>query len=93
MPPLDKAGPANAPQPYPESGGMPFGTQDQLILVPFNDPAALEAAFAAHGHEAAVLMMEPINYDQAVSCRNRALCNCAEPYATNMALSSFMTKC
>lgn len=64
MPPLDQAGPATAPRPYPESGGMPVNTQDNLIIVPFNDPAALEAAFAAHGHEAAVLMMEPINYDQ-----------------------------
>ncbi|MCX6048657.1 MAG: aminotransferase class III-fold pyridoxal phosphate-dependent enzyme [Chloroflexi bacterium] len=64
MPPLDKAGPAAAPLPYAESGGIPVNTQENLILVPFNDPTALEAAFAAHGHEAALLMMEPINYDQ-----------------------------
>ncbi len=64
MPPLDQAGPADAPLPYPESGGIPVHTRDDLIVVPFNDTAALEAAFAAHGHQVAALLMEPINYDQ-----------------------------
>ncbi len=31
---------------------------------PFNDPAALEAAFAAHGDEVAVLLMNDQRYDQ-----------------------------
>ncbi len=64
MPPLADAGPAEAPHLYPESGGIPNNVREHLVVVPFNDPAALEAAFAAHGHEAAVLLMEPINYDQ-----------------------------
>lgn len=64
MPPLDQAGPARSPHPYPESEGMPAHTRDDLIVVPFNDPQALEHAFAAHGHEVAALLMEPINYDQ-----------------------------
>lgn len=64
MPPLDQAGPASAPRAYPESAGMPADAGVELILVPFNDPAALEAAFVAHGPTVAALLMEPINYDQ-----------------------------
>lgn len=63
-PPLDQAGPESAPTPYPESGGIPYNVRENIVIVPFNDVAALEAAFAAHGHEAATLMLEPINYDQ-----------------------------
>ena len=64
MPPLDQAGPAHAPRAFAESAGMPAHAADDLILVPFNDPAALQAAFAAHGHDVAALLMEPVNYDQ-----------------------------
>jgi glutamate-1-semialdehyde 2,1-aminomutase len=64
MPPLDQAGPADAPSAYPESAGMPVHTRDDLVVVPFNDPGALEQAFAQHGHEVAALLMEPVNYDQ-----------------------------
>lgn len=64
MPPLDQAGPASAPVAWPESGGMPRGGDQHVIVVPFNDPEALRAAFARHGHEVATLLMEPINYDQ-----------------------------
>ena len=62
-PPLEQAGPANAPTPYRESAGIPPLLDDLIVVVPFNDPAALEAAFARHGHETAALMLEPINYD------------------------------
>jgi glutamate-1-semialdehyde 2,1-aminomutase len=62
-PPLEKAGPRDAPIPYAESDGIPPGLGDLVVVVPFNDPQALEAAFATHGHEVAALIMEPINYD------------------------------
>jgi glutamate-1-semialdehyde 2,1-aminomutase len=62
-PPLDEAGPPATPIPYPESSGMPTSLKDLVVVVPFNDPVALEAAFAKHGHEVAMLIMEPINYD------------------------------
>jgi glutamate-1-semialdehyde 2,1-aminomutase len=64
MPPLDQAGPAHAPRAFAESAGMPLQAADDLILVPFNDPAALQAAFDAHGDTVAALLMEPVNYDQ-----------------------------
>jgi len=64
MPPLEHAGPARTPTPYVESSGVPANTRDHLIVLPFNNPQALEAAFAAHGREVAALLLEPINYDQ-----------------------------
>jgi glutamate-1-semialdehyde 2,1-aminomutase len=62
-PPLDKAGPAERPTPYPESAGIPPQTAQHLIVLPFNDFENLEKAFAEHGEQAAALFMEPINYD------------------------------
>jgi glutamate-1-semialdehyde 2,1-aminomutase len=62
-PPLGEAGPSAAPIPYPESSGIPSDVKDELVIVPFNAPAALEAAFAQHGGEVATLVLEPINYD------------------------------
>ena len=62
-PPLDGAGPASSPRPYRQSAGMPAALDPLVIVVPFNDPDALERAFAEHGSEIATLVMEPINYD------------------------------
>jgi glutamate-1-semialdehyde 2,1-aminomutase len=62
-PPLAEAGPHAAPIPYPESRGMPPGLENLIVVVPFNDPGALERAFQEHGSETAALIMEPINYD------------------------------
>lgn len=62
-PPLAQAGPADAPRPYRESAGIPPRLDELVVVVPFNDPAALEAAFARHGAAAAALVLEPINYD------------------------------
>jgi len=64
MPPLDRAGPARTPTPFAESSGVPRNTSDHVIVLPFNDPAALEAAFLAQGSSVAALLLEPINYDQ-----------------------------
>jgi glutamate-1-semialdehyde 2,1-aminomutase len=62
-PPLDQAGPAAAPIPYPQSAGVPRSASERIVVVPFNDPEALKAAFAQHGSQVATLIMEPINYD------------------------------
>ena len=62
-PPLDHAGPAAMPIPYPQSAGIPASARERIVVVPFNDPALLEAAFAQHGPQAATLILEPINYD------------------------------
>jgi glutamate-1-semialdehyde 2,1-aminomutase len=62
-PPLEHAGPPEAPRAYAESAGMPPLLDELVVVVPFNNPQALEAAFARHGERAACLILEPINYD------------------------------
>jgi len=53
----------NRAHPYLESPGMPAGLADYIIPVPFNDVAALTSAIAEHGHEAAMVILEPINFN------------------------------
>ena len=43
----------------PDSPGVPKGVAANTITVPFNDRAALEAAFAAKGRDIAAVIMEP----------------------------------
>ncbi len=54
---------ADPTAPYAESAGIPRDTAQHVIVVPFNDPDALRAAFAAHDGQVAALIMEPVNYD------------------------------
>ena len=60
----EQAGSAHAPRAYPESAGVPASVHGDIIIIPFNNEQALDDAFAAHGQEAAALVLEPINYDQ-----------------------------
>ncbi|PMP73047.1 MAG: aspartate aminotransferase family protein, partial [Roseiflexus castenholzii] len=62
-PPLHAAGDPHLPQIYPESSGMPGALTSTILVLPFNDPEALEEAFAEHGERIAALALEPINYD------------------------------
>jgi glutamate-1-semialdehyde 2,1-aminomutase len=63
QPPLDKAGPADRPTPYRQSAGIPEALAELVVVVPFNDPAAIERAIVEHKDDAACVLMEPINYD------------------------------
>ncbi|MCB0133420.1 MAG: aminotransferase class III-fold pyridoxal phosphate-dependent enzyme, partial [Caldilineaceae bacterium] len=63
-PAVEQAGPPSSPIAQAESAGMPSSDRGNIIIVPFNDVTALEAAFAQHGAQVAALLMEPINYDQ-----------------------------
>ena len=53
----------NRTQPYLESPGIPAAFADFIIPVPFNDVAAMTRAIAEHGHEAAMVILEPVNYN------------------------------
>ena len=53
----------NRSHPYLESPGIPAAFADFIIPVPFNDVAALTRAIADHGHETAMVILEPINYN------------------------------
>jgi glutamate-1-semialdehyde 2,1-aminomutase len=62
-PPLDKAGPPEAPARIPESAGIPPADAQAVIVLPWNDIDALERCLASQGPEIAAVIMEPINYN------------------------------
>jgi glutamate-1-semialdehyde 2,1-aminomutase len=51
--------------PAVESAGVPPGMADYVIVIPWNDPAALEQAVWEHGEEVAAIICEPVNYNSA----------------------------
>jgi glutamate-1-semialdehyde 2,1-aminomutase len=57
-PALDEAGPADAPNSVPQSGGITTGTIDDVVVVPFNDPDALDRVLA--GGDVACFIVEPV---------------------------------
>jgi glutamate-1-semialdehyde 2,1-aminomutase len=59
-PSLADAGPADHPFAVPGSTGMPQEVADSLVILPWNDVAAVEAAFADRGDEIAAVITEPI---------------------------------
>jgi glutamate-1-semialdehyde 2,1-aminomutase len=44
----------------PGSPGVPEGTVADTLVVPFNNPEAVEAAFAEHGPDLAAVIVEPV---------------------------------
>ena len=62
-PPVEAAGPPEAPVPVVESGGIPPELQQFVIVLPWNDIDALERTLRARGGEIAAVIMEPINYN------------------------------
>jgi glutamate-1-semialdehyde 2,1-aminomutase len=62
-PPLERAGPADAPHAVVESAGVPPEAGSHVTVVPFNDAGALERAVLAHRDDLAAVILEPINYD------------------------------
>lgn len=56
----EEAGPTEAPCVVPMSDGQPPGTYEDIVVLPWNDAAALERAFAARGAEIAGVLTEPI---------------------------------
>jgi len=59
-PPLDRAGPENDMTPVPSTGGMAPGSDQGLIIAPWNDVDALERIFERQGSRIAGVIMEPI---------------------------------
>jgi glutamate-1-semialdehyde 2,1-aminomutase len=58
-PPLEVAGEDPAPVGVPNSAGTLRAVTDEVLVVPANDPGALEACFAEHGDAIAGLIVEP----------------------------------
>jgi glutamate-1-semialdehyde 2,1-aminomutase len=61
--PADRLGPEEEPAPYPGSSGLPAGLEGNLVIVPYNRPDLLEAAFRRHGAELAAAICEPVYYN------------------------------
>jgi len=59
-PPLDAAGPYDAPVPVPGSGGMATSTAGDLVIAPWNDVDVLSRILDAHPGEIAAIIMEPV---------------------------------
>ncbi|MEX2112488.1 MAG: glutamate-1-semialdehyde 2,1-aminomutase [Pirellulales bacterium] len=57
---LVAAGSAAATLGVPDSPGVTRGTTRDTLVLAYNDPAALAAAFAAHGDAIAAVILEPI---------------------------------
>ncbi|MDA8219390.1 MAG: aspartate aminotransferase family protein [Dehalococcoidales bacterium] len=49
--------------PAVESAGVPPQLADLVIVIPWNDPAALQQALAEHGSEIAGIICEPVNFN------------------------------
>ncbi len=47
----------------PNSGGVPSEGGEDVVMIPFNDAPAFEAAMTAHGDELAAVICEPIHYN------------------------------
>jgi glutamate-1-semialdehyde 2,1-aminomutase len=45
---------------YPDSAGVPAELAALTLVIPYNDPAALEAVFAQHGESIAALIVEAV---------------------------------
>jgi glutamate-1-semialdehyde 2,1-aminomutase len=59
-PPLERAGPDEAPEPYLPSAGQSAAAAHDIAVLPWNDLEAVRAYLAAHAAETAALIMEPI---------------------------------
>ena len=60
-PPLEEAGPPDAPEAHLPSLGQLAASADQVVILPWNDAAALERMFTGPGRERiAALILEPI---------------------------------
>ena len=60
VPTMDSSGPAERPWTVPFSRGIPPETAHSTMVVPFNDPDALQAIFEEHGYRIGALIMEPV---------------------------------
>jgi glutamate-1-semialdehyde 2,1-aminomutase len=50
---------ANFPRPVPDSAGIPKSVQEEVLVAPFNDLAAVERLVAEQGEEIAGIILEP----------------------------------
>ncbi|HEV8596190.1 MAG TPA: aspartate aminotransferase family protein [Candidatus Dormibacteraeota bacterium] len=59
-PPVDEAGPADAPVARPDSIGTPRWALEETVVLPFNNPDACEAIIRKEAGSLAAVILEPI---------------------------------
>jgi len=59
-PKIDKAGPDDRPVPVPQGPGMPKGVEENLIILPWNDPDLLAKTIKREGDNIAAVLTEPV---------------------------------
>ena len=60
VPSMDSSGPEERPWTVPFSRGIPEGTEQHTMVVPFNDIPALERTLSEHGDRIGAMIMEPV---------------------------------
>lgn len=58
-PPLHKAGRRSAPSPVPSAGGIAPHAVDEIVILPYNDKAAVERLIVEHRNELACVLFDP----------------------------------
>lgn len=64
--PPSVAGHRNDPVPVPDSSGIPPGSLEDTILVPWNDPERVESALKQHAGGVAAIVSEPVMANMGV---------------------------
>jgi glutamate-1-semialdehyde 2,1-aminomutase len=59
-PPLEAAGPADAPHSVPESAGLAAETAEQVLVMPFNDREAVARLVDSHADRLAAIILDPL---------------------------------
>jgi glutamate-1-semialdehyde 2,1-aminomutase len=59
-PPVDKAGPADAPTPWPAVQGITPSAAEGIVILPWNDPAAVDRLMDERGSDIAAIITEPL---------------------------------
>lgn len=59
-PDIASAGPDASPRPVPQGPGLVAALDQSLIILPWNDVAALKSALETHGEDIAAVLTEPI---------------------------------
>jgi len=54
-------GEAQAPRSVPSSGGLSRSVEEEVLVLPFNDPQGVEQLLARHGDRIAALLVEPLS--------------------------------
>jgi glutamate-1-semialdehyde 2,1-aminomutase len=59
-PSVSLAGPARTPRSIPESAGVSPAAVDEVVVLPFNDPDAVERIVTQHARDLAAVMVDPL---------------------------------